>query len=219
MLPTWAGTAEDWRMSADNGNDVGTPVSHGGGRRRWLAIAAVIGALVLVVGLVVFKPWLLFVDVRVDEALPTVAAPAPSPTSASDPSPGGSPSPSDVPAAPAGPVELAAGSLISHEHATTGTVRIVEQPDGTRVLTLENLDTSNGPDVHVWLSAADVVEGTAGWYTAGGAEYYDLGLIKGNQGNQVYTIPADVDLAKYKAVDLWCVQFGVSFGAAQLASI
>lgn len=190
----------------------------GGRRRRWLTIGALLGVAALVVGLVVFKPWLLFVDVRVDEQLPTVAAPptAPSPASSGEPTASGSPSPSSVPAVPAGPVELATGSLISHEHATTGTVRIVEQQDGTRVLTLENLDTSNGPDVHVWLSAADVVEGTAGWYTAGGAEHYDLGLIKGNQGNQVYAIPAEVDLSKYKAVDLWCVQFSVSFGAAQL---
>ena len=85
------------------------------------------------------------------------------------------------------------------------------------MLTLENLDTSNGPDVHVWLSAAHVVEGTGGWYTAGSADHYDLGLIKGNQGNQVYEVPADVDLSLYKSVDLWCVQFSVSFGAAELA--
>lgn len=113
-------------------------------------------------------------------------------------------------------MQLASGSLISHEHPTTGTVQIIEQPDGTRVLTLENLDTTNGPDVHVWLSAADVVEGTDGWYTAGSAAFYDLGPIKGNQGNQVYPIPDDVDLSAYRSVDLWCVQFGVSFGAAQL---
>ncbi|MDQ1060287.1 hypothetical protein QFZ23_004188 [Arthrobacter globiformis] len=42
-------------------------------------------------------------------------------------------------------------------------------------------------------------------------------MIKGNLGNQVYAIPEDVDLAKYRSVDLWCVQFSVSFGAAQLA--
>ena len=108
--------------------------------------------------------------------------------------------------------------MISHEHSTTGTVRILQRPDGSRLLTLENLDTSNGPDVHVWLSAAHVVEGPAGWFTAGSADYYDLGLIKGNQGNQVYEIPAEVDLAKYKSVDLWCVQFSVSFGAAELVT-
>ena len=44
----------------------------------------------------------------------------------------------------------------------------------------------------------------------------DLGMIKGNQGNQIYDIPADVDLAAYPTVDLWCVQFAVSFGAAAL---
>ena len=108
--------------------------------------------------------------------------------------------------------------MISHEHSTTGTVRILQRPDGSRLLTLENLDTSNGPDVHVWLSAAHVVEGPAGWFTAGSAEYYDLGLMKGNQGNQVYEIPPEVELSKYKSVDLWCVQFSVSFGAAELVT-
>lgn len=189
-----------------------------GRRRRFLTIAAGVVAVVgLVIGLVVFKPWLLFVDVRVNEHLPIVATS----TEQAEPSPS---APSSVPvtpantsAAPAGPVQLAAGTLISHEHATSGTVRIIQQPDGLRVLTLENLDTSNGPDVHVWLSAAHVVEGTGGWYTAGSADHYDLGLIKGNQGNQVYEVPADVDLSLYKSVDLWCVQFSVSFGAAELA--
>jgi hypothetical protein len=179
-------------------------------RRRLRAFAAAAAVAALVVGLVVFKPWLLFLDVRVDEKLPAVAAPVAS-SAASSPD-------TAAPAVPPGPVELAAGSLISHEHTTAGKVRIIRQPDGSRVLTLENLDTSNGPDVHVWLSAADVVEGTAGWFTAGSAERYDLGLIKGNQGNQVYAVPGDADLSKYKSVDLWCVQFSVSFGAAQLVS-
>ncbi|WP_346780763.1 DM13 domain-containing protein [Arthrobacter sp. ES3-54] len=31
-------------------------------------------------------------------------------------------------------------------------------------------------------------------------------------------ISDEVDLSKYKSVDLWCVQFAVSFGAAQLTS-
>lgn len=197
-------------------------------RRRTWVIASIVAAVGLVIGLVLFKPWLLFVDVRVDEQLPIVAsAPAQAqPTPPTQPAPvtstpdtgAATPAPAGTTAAPtpAGPLQLAVGTLISHEHTTTGTVRIIQQPDGSRVLTLENLDTSNGPDVHVWLSAAHVVEGTAGWFTAGSADYYDLGLIKGNQGNQVYPIPADVDLSKYPAVDLWCVQFSVSFGAAEL---
>jgi hypothetical protein len=195
-------------------------------RRIRTIVAAGIAVVGLVIGLVLFKPWLLFVDVRVDEPLPTVATA----TVQAQPSPVDSSPASAVPSAaapsgaapsapgPAGPVQLAAGSLISHEHTTSGTVRIIKQQDGVRVLTLEDLDTSNGPDVHVWLSAAHVVEGTGGWFTAGSADHYDLGIIKGNQGNQVYEIPADVDLSKYKSVDLWCVQFSVSFGAAELSS-
>ena len=174
-------------------------VNPGRPRRIRTVVAAGIAVIGLVIGLVLFKPWLLFVDVRVDEQLPTVATSTaqaqPSPVA---PSPAAAAPGAAAPAepAPAGPVQLAAGSLISHEHATSGTVRIIKQPDGVRVLTLEDLDTSNGPDVHVWLSAAHVVEGTGGWFTAGSAEHYDLGLIKGNQGNQVYEIPADVDLSR-----------------------
>ncbi|RAX46074.1 electron transporter [Arthrobacter sp. AQ5-06] len=193
-------------------------------RRAWIMAAAAVAAVGLVIGLVLFKPWLLFVDVKVDEQLPIVASgPAqaqPTPPTPTPPTPtplAPTPTPTSAPL-PAGPMQLAAGTLTSHEHTTTGTVRIVQQPDGARLLTLENLDTSNGPDVHVWLSAAHVVEGTAGWFTADSADYYDLGLIKGNQGNQVYQIPADVDLSKYPSVDLWCVQFSVSFGAAELVT-
>lgn len=177
-------------------------------RRRWIiAGLAAIAVAGLTVGAVVFKPWLLFIDVAVDDALPMVVE-----------SPVESPQPSETATpTPTGPVELASGSLIGHEHETSGVVRIIENPDGTRVLTLENLSTSNGPDVHVWLSAAPVVEGFDGWFLASGPAYVDLGLIKGNIGNQVYEIPADVDLSQYPSVYLWCAQFAVSFGAAAIA--
>lgn len=177
-------------------------------KRTLLIVGAIVVVAGLVVGFVLFKPWLLFVDVRVDDALPTFA----SPSATSDPAPSASPTPP-----PPEPQLLSTGTFTSHEHATSGTVSIVEQPDGSRVLAIAGLDTSNGPDVHVWLSASDVVEGFDGWFVAGGAPYLDLGLIKGNVGDQVYEIPADADLSQYRSVALWCVQFSVSFGAAQLA--
>jgi len=183
-------------------------------KRAALVIGGIVAAAALVVGLVVFKPWLLFTDVRVDDALPTAqrSQPAVTPEPVAPPDAGSTPSPTPDPV----PVALASGSFVSQEHSTTGTATIIENPDGTRVLAIENLDTSNGPDVHVWLSAADAVEGYDGWFLAGGAAYVDLGVIKGNQGNQVYEIPADVDLSAYRSVSLWCVQFSVGFGAAQL---
>lgn len=174
-------------------------------RRRVLliaAIAAVVGGGAL---LAVFQPWLLFVDVTVADELPTAArSPTVDPTGTMTPE-------------PVGPIELARGEFVSHEHITTGTATIVENPDGSRVLALAGLSTSNGPDLHVWLSAADVVEGRDGWFTAGSAAFVDLGALKGNLGDQTYDIPADADLSEIRSVTIWCVRFSVSFGAAQLA--
>lgn len=207
--------------SPDEGPDEGPGAPDAGvlpRRRRhlwWWVGGGVLVGLAIAAALV-FQPWLLFIDVRVDDEIPTVtdaaspAASAPA-TSPSDAIP-------TAPPAPAGPVELSNGTLISHEHETSGTVRVIQLPDGTRQLALENLSTTNGPDVHVWLSAGPVVEGFDGWFTAGGHPYIDLGMIKGNQGNQLYDIPADVDLSAYPTVDLWCVQFAVSFGAAALTA-
>lgn len=175
-------------------------------KRRWIllgGVVALVALVALVVVLLVTRPWLALVDVRVADALPTTVA------EPSAPAPTATPTPV--------PVQLASGSFVSHEHETSGTARIIENPDGSRVLAIEGLSTTTGPDVHVWLSASDVIEGFDGWFTAGSADYVDLGLIKGNLGDQVYEIPADVDLTQYRSVALWCVQFSVSFGAAQLS--
>ena len=50
-----------------------------------------------------------------------------------------------------------------------------------------------------------------------GAEYVDLGRLKGNVGDQYYEIPADADLAGVGAVVVWCKQFSVLFSTAVLA--
>lgn len=186
--------------------------------RRWWGIGAAAALAVVVVLGLVFQPWLLFVDVRVDDAIPE---PATSIASTVQPTPSAAsrmePVERAVPTTPAGPVDLLAGTLISHEHETTGAVRVIQNPDGSRQLALVDLATSNGPDVHVWLSAGPVVEGADGWFTAAGYDHVDLGPIKGNLGDQLYDIPAEVDLSLFRTVDLWCERFAVSFGAAALA--
>ncbi len=179
-------------------------------------------AVVLIVAGLVFQPWLLFVDVRVADAIPAPGVSAPAamtPVDMPTPAPGSSAAStaSPTPTAPAGPVDLLGGSLISHEHDTSGMVRVIENPDGTRQLALVGLSTSNGPDVHVWLSAGPVVEGRDGWYTAASYDHVDLGPLRGNLGDQLYDIPAELDLSTFRTVDLWCERFAVSFGAAALS--
>jgi hypothetical protein len=166
-------------------------------RRRvtWVAVAAALTAAV--VGALVFEPWKLVVDQHVDEAAPTAAAPPPG-----------------VPSTE--PVVLARGTLVSHEHDSSGSVAVLRLADGSRLLRLEDLRTSNGPALRVWLADTPVVAGTAGWRVFDDGRHVDLGDLKGNVGSSNYPIPADVDLATLPSVSIWCARFHVSFGAAAL---
>ena len=181
----------------------------------WIPAAGAV-LIAAVVGLSLFQPWKLVVDERVNEALPTSQTTAPQTVAPTTPTTPTTP-PTTTPTPPtAEPTILAEGTFISHEHETTGTVRILEVADGQRVLRIEGLDTSNGPDLKVWLTDAPVLEGQAGWYVFDDGAYVDLGVLKGNLGNSNYSIPSDVDLADLTSLSIWCDRFSVSFGAAQL---
>jgi hypothetical protein len=52
--------------------------------------------------------------------------------------------------------------------------------------------------------------------TVENAGFVDLGVIKGNIGDQNYRLGSDLDLGKYRAVSIWCKRFSVNFGAAAL---
>jgi hypothetical protein len=158
-------------------------------------------------GLYWFQPWKLFTDNEVRETLPAVAA---QDQAAADQPAGG-----DAPQ-PAGNRLLASGRFITHEHDTSGDVQVVRLADGRRQLVLRNLATSDGPDLRVWLTDQEVRKGTAGWRVFDDGKYVELGRLKGNRGDQVYDIPAGVDLADFRSVSIWCKRFAVSFGAAEL---
>lgn len=173
--------------------------------------------------LYLFAPWALFVNEVVDEARPaatTVARPTGVPTPSLSVGPTDGPTAAPTPSGSANPADaptvLARGTFISHEHATTGNVIVLGLADGRRVLRIEDLDTSNGPDLQVWLTDAPVLEGVAGWGVFDDGAYVSLGALKGNKGSQNYEVPASADLAKLKSVSIWCRRFSVSFGAAEL---
>ncbi|WP_414939215.1 DM13 domain-containing protein [Amycolatopsis sp. cmx-11-51] len=170
-------------------------------RKRVLAVVAAGLVVAVAAGLYWFQPWKLWVNETVQEALPV----APVSESAAP--------------APKEPAIVATGELISHEHATSGGVRILRAADGSLVLRLENLDTSNGPDLRVWLTDAPVVPGKDGWFVFDDGTHVSAGKLKGNKGSQNYTLPAGTDLARYSSVTIWCDRFDVSFGAAELAKV
>jgi hypothetical protein len=157
-------------------------------RRIFLASAVV----VLIAGWYAFRPELLFINKTVSEEFPGGSATA---------------------SIEKGPI--AKGSFKSFAHETKGTAAIYQFTNGKRTLRLTEFETSNGPDVRVYLTAADVEKGND---AINGAGFVDLGSIKGNKGDQNYDLPADVDLNKYRNVTIWCARFGVNFGSAALAA-
>ena len=161
-------------------------------KRRAIVVVAI---AIVVAALVLFEPWALWTNKTVDEAAPTSAA-----------TPGSS-------ASPEGPTELARGTFVSQEHGTSGTASVIELADGSRTLRLEDFETSNGPDLHVWLS-----EKKAGgnWFKYGSGRTAQLGELKANRGNHNYTIPSEVELDGLRSVVIWCKRFHVAFGSAPL---
>jgi hypothetical protein len=102
---------------------------------------------------------------------------------------------------------LRSGSFESYAHETKGKAAILKSAGGF-ILRLSDFSTSNGPDVHVLLSkTSDPMDIT---------ESLDLGSIKGNQGDQNYTLPAGTDPSQFNSVTVWCKRFDVSFGGAAL---
>ncbi|AVT40625.1 DM13 domain-containing protein [Plantactinospora sp. BB1] len=171
----------------------------------------VVLGIVAAFGLYWFQPWKLVTDSRVDDALPVApvtASPAPDASGATPASAGSDP--------PASNQLLAAGIFITHEHTTTGRAEIVRQADGRHLLVLHDLDTSNGPDLRVWLTDQPVVAGTAGWRLFDDGKWFEVARLKGNRGNQVYELPRSFDPADFRSVSIWCKRFAVSFGAAEL---
>jgi len=159
-------------------------------KRRSLIVAAAF--VVAVVGWYLFRPERLVVDRSVDESFPLTATTAHASSS---------------------PVVLSRGDFHGVAHETRGVATVYRVPGAKRVLRLTGFETSNGPDVQLYLVAsADAKDND----TVTNAGFVNLGALKGNVGDQNYDIPADVDLGKYRAVTVWCRRFGVNFGTAPL---
>jgi hypothetical protein len=95
--------------------------------KKWIKVAIPVAAVAAFVAWYAFRPERLVVNRRVNEAMPAAQS-------------GSSAQP------------LESGQFYSILHPTAGTATIYEMGDGTRVLRFSSFKTSNGPDVHVYMS-------------------------------------------------------------------
>jgi len=167
-------------------------------KRTILVTGALTAAAALTAGLVLFEPWRLVTSTTVTEQLVTASAPAQSGRQVGD----------------AAPVVLGSGPFRSLEHSTTGMAQLVRLPGGEHVVQFAGLSTSDGPDLHVYLSPQPATAEEAAF----GAGFTTLGELKGNRGNQVYAVPAGVDVTAVRSVVIWCKRFSAGFGVAGLVA-
>ena len=109
----------------------------------------------------------------------------------------------------AAPTATRTGSFIGAGdgfHNAEGLAKVIPlDGSGHTILRLENFKSTNGPNVHLYLATEKT-----------GSNFIDLGRLKANNGNQNYNIPVGTDLAKYNMALIWCKDFSVLFGSAQL---
>jgi hypothetical protein len=149
-------------------------------KKKTLITLAIVAAIAIPIGIYTVSP--LFINVTVNESLPAATS-----------------VPAEKP--------LLGIFMGVHDgfHNAEGNVNVVPLTDGSKILRLENFKSTNGPNVHVYLSTDKRA-----------TDYVDLGKLKANNGNQNYNIPAGTDIRKHNIVLIWCKDFSVLFGSAVL---
>ena len=88
--------------------------------------------------------------------------------------------------------------------AVTGSAKIYFQ-NNQHILALENFNSSNGPDLHVYISKE-----------VQPVNYIDLGRLQSVSGNQQYQLAGNINFSEYKYALIHCRQYNHLFGSAEL---
>ncbi len=98
------------------------------------------------------------------------------------------------------------GSFINGPYGTvTGNARVYLNDNQQYILTLENFNSSNGPDLHVYISKE-----------VQPVNYIDLGRLQSVSGNQQYVITGNFNFSEYKYALIHCQQYNHLFGSTEL---
>jgi hypothetical protein len=94
-----------------------------------------------------------------------------------------------------------------------GTATMVEQPDSTILLTLDNaFSTTSGPDLHLFLSTTNASP------TSPNSVNYLIGPLQMNFGSQTYTIPDSISITQYDYLLIHCVMYNHFWGGGMFGN-
>lgn len=149
-----------------------------------------------------FYAWDMFLRPKKETNENIVQVPASAAPSAD--APAGEP---DEGSAPAGDRLLGSGAFEGVDgHDASGKASLIEIDGGGQVVTFDDFEVTQGPDLRVYLVRGDSVSGD---------NFIDLGPLKAEKGRFQYEL--DVDAGEYDHVFVWCRAFSTGFGRAPLA--
>jgi hypothetical protein len=90
-------------------------------------------------------------------------------------------------------------------HNVSGKVLLLTADQNKKTLRFEDFSVLNGPDVNVYLSKTPTYQ-----------DVIDLGDLKATKGNVNYELDPSIDTSEHKYVLIWCVEFAVLFGYAEI---
>ncbi|MBA4197855.1 MAG: hypothetical protein C0459_09905 [Chitinophaga sp.] len=97
------------------------------------------------------------------------------------------------------------GNFVNGPYGAVSGVAKIYKVNNRYQLALENFNSSNGPDLKVYLSKDNIP-----------SNFINLGSLQSTTGNQLYDIPAGVTPSEYAYVLIHCQQFNHLFGSAIL---
>jgi Electron transfer DM13 len=97
------------------------------------------------------------------------------------------------------------GNFVSAPGETVSGTALVLADGSTYSLALQTFSVNNGPDLHLYLSKE-----------LQPVNFIDLGKLKSTKGDQVYALNKMPDFSQYRYALIFCQQYSVLFGSAEL---
>lgn len=103
-------------------------------------------------------------------------------------------------------VAIKQGSFMNGPYGTvSGNAILYRKPDGKFEIKLDGFNTTNGPDLYVYLSREIMP-----------VNFIEIEKLRSTTGDQVYAVTTTVDISDYKYVCIHCKEFNHLFGHALL---
>lgn len=115
------------------------------------------------------------------------------------------------------PVTIGSGTFqrINAVRYAQGTVNIYQDASNALTMRFEGFSMRSGPNLHIYLSAADAPSSLADMTTAG-IDPVDVAQLKTSIGNQNYTLPNDITLSQFRSVVIYSTSLDLIYTYAPL---